>query len=471
MDQLGVQTLQVKAKPGLKDTKEINEENNNGAAVIRVVKDTAKVLLVDGEARWEFHYLASALRRDRVMELKSVVFVQPRIGKIAESELEKIGNPELTLPPLPPRVDNKEPVDPLTRYDCIILGDVTPEQLPLEDRRRLTFSTDGKATSFLQLDSVPEKSAQRWAEMPRHYWGVVGRTKPGAVALAYVMDDFLSPPAVGKDDKDNKETAEKRNGLIVRQHYGFGRVLFVGLDSTWRWRYKVGDAYHHRFWGQLVRWAASDRLLPAGNKYVRFGSRQPLYRQGKDAQAVDILVRLEDEVPPLPNGSLAGVRIFRQLPDGKEEPYALVPLSWEETQPRLLQGQVLNPPPGQYRIELAIPDLKLPPDAGDLPEKSAEDKKQRRDLFTVLPPDGGEMVDLATNWTLLESLANKSGGRVVTPENAASLVELLHRQAETFEHRDDQKLWQDQPLVWYVLGLFLVLLTVEWVTRKLAGLP
>ena len=61
---------------------------------------------------------------------------------------------------------------------------------------------------------------------------------------------------------------EKEQALLVQQGYGRGQVLFVGLDSTWRWRFKVGDKYHHRFWGQLVRWAASDKLLEGGNRLL-----------------------------------------------------------------------------------------------------------------------------------------------------------------------------------------------------------
>src|SRR5262249_40888804 len=48
---------------------------------------------------------------------------------------------------------------------------------------------------------------------------------------------------------------EREQPLIVRQNYGFGRVLYIALDSTWRWRYKVGDQHHHRFWGQVIHWA------------------------------------------------------------------------------------------------------------------------------------------------------------------------------------------------------------------------
>src|SRR5262249_43138582 len=53
-----------------------------------VVRDRTEVLLIDGETRWEQHYLAAALGRDpQVQRLRSVVFEQPRLGKVPEAEL------------------------------------------------------------------------------------------------------------------------------------------------------------------------------------------------------------------------------------------------------------------------------------------------------------------------------------------------------------------------------------------------
>ena len=67
-----------------------------------------------------------------------------------------------------------------------------------------------------------------------------------------------------------------------------------GWEVRWqRWRFRVGDEVHHRFWGQLVRWAAADKPLVAGNEFVRFGTREPLYRQGSE---VEVVVRLSDEL-------------------------------------------------------------------------------------------------------------------------------------------------------------------------------
>src|SRR5262249_47981661 len=118
----------------------------------------------DGEARWEFHYLINALRRDRSMQPEAVVFVQPRLGRIPEEQLEKQGNPRVALPR---RSDAKDALDPLLRYDCMILGDVSPEQLPVEDRKRLEkYVADRGGTlvllagkRFMPLAFRPEGSA------------------------------------------------------------------------------------------------------------------------------------------------------------------------------------------------------------------------------------------------------------------------------------------------------------------------
>src|SRR5437868_5360782 len=123
-------------------------------------------------------------------------------------------------------------------------------------------------------------TASLWATLPPHYWGLVGKAKPGAVTLAYVSNGTPSP-----DPKVESER-ERNNALMVRQNFGFGRVVFVGLDSTWRWRFKNGDTYHHRFWGQVIRWAATDKPLVTGNEYVRFGTREPIYRAGQEIELV-----------------------------------------------------------------------------------------------------------------------------------------------------------------------------------------
>lgn len=496
MDEVGTQPLTVVATPAPEETR---TENNSRTLTVNVADDQAKVLLIDGEARWEYHYLASALARDHGTQTKSVVFAQPRTGRLSEGDVARLGFPARQLP---------AEHDALDAYDCIILGDVTPEQLSADDRQRLeryvgerggtlvilagqrampaSFvaadpaadpltkllpiteprgvraadgfpvvpTAEGKLAGFLQMEATPEDNERRWAALPWHYWAMIGMAKPGATVLATiggVMD--LEP--IGD------RTRERPSGVIVRQNYGFGRVLYVGLESTWRWRFKAGDTYHHRFWGQAIRWAASDKPLLVGNEFLRFGPRKPITPQG---QEVDLVVRLSETAKKLSPDALAAVRVFRQAPGKADEAVALTALTRPESRPRELEAKLRDLSPGQYVAELAIPDLgnqmNGPPGADGRPTPL-------RVPFAVTPRETTEMSDLALNQPLLEELAAKSGGKVFTPETAAGLAELLtQRQATRTEHAE-MKLWRS----WPTLFLFLALLTLEWAGRKWAGLP
>jgi hypothetical protein len=260
-----------------------------------------------------------------------------------------------------------------------------------------------------------------------------------------------------------KGRPETPNAVIVLQNYGFGRVLYAGVDSTWRWRYKVGDTLHHRFWGQAIRWAAADKPLTTGNEFIRFGTQQPVYREG---QVPDVIVRLGDEVAIPKADLIAGARILHKDPvTQKETQVALVPLGRREAQPRVLEGKARDLPAGNYEIELVIPELadKLKP-----PAPVAEGKPDSlRSPFTVLPPESDEMVDLETKWPLLEELATKSGGKVFTPDEAEQLIQLLISRGKPHTEHYSQRLWE----WWVFLVLIVGLLTVEWVARKFAGLP
>jgi hypothetical protein len=499
LSDVGTQLLRVTARPA--DERALSQplRNNRQLVQINVADDQARVLLIDGEARWEFCYLASALGRDRSLKLDRVLFEQPILGRLGEAELKKLGHPARSLPVEP---------EALAGYDCIILGDVAPERLPPADRLRLEkfvadrggtlvllagkrwlplayadaaptagetdpllkllpilrphvvqttatrglamqLTPDGQLAAYLQMDPNAELSLKTWAELPGHFWGVAGQAKPGAVALASLSDPESAHAKSGGGEIDT---------VIARQNYGLGRVIYIGVDSTWRWRFRIGDGYHHRFWGQLVRWAATDKPLVVGNEHVRFGTAQPVYSQG---QEVDVTVRLGEGVSLPPANGSGGTRVIRIGDEQKEEALALAPLQRVEARPRILEGRLRELPPGDYRIELVIPGLE-----DKLIDPRSPSGKLRAS-FRVTPPASTELTELTVNLPLLEDLAARSGGRVYQPEGAAALAELLQRQVVTRTVPTERKLWQE----WGALAVFLLLLTAEWVSRKLAGLP
>ena len=483
MDAPGPQALKVTAESKAKEDR--FPANNERTARVNVVKDRARVLLIDGEARWEFHYLHTALGRDENMDVRSVVFRQPRVTKATDDSLRKFGIPARTMP---------DDADALTGYDCIVVGDVESDQFPPSERARLekyvaeaggtvvfvagkrsmpmalvggdddpirkllpirnpkvlddkrsfplALTADGQRSWFLQMGDSGGESLARWERFPPHYWAITGEAKDGAETLA---------TAVGQP-------------VFLRQNYGFGRVLFLGIDSTWRWRYKAGDTYHHRFWGQVAQWAASDRLLPTSNAAgtIRFGTREPTFRPG---QEVEVIVRASDTVKKLGTDSLKGARIVKlpEKPGEAERMIRLVPFTQPDGRPRDLTASIKDLPLGKYAVELDIPEWA---DLLQGPVGTDGRAGKLRSPFEVLPADGEELLDLSADYPLLEELATATGGKVYTPETLDELVGRLQTQTATVEHRTVRPFRQS----WWTLGVILLLLSAEWGLRKWNGL-
>ncbi|MFO0866283.1 MAG: hypothetical protein U0744_16825 [Gemmataceae bacterium] len=489
-EEFGVHRVQLTVSPPER-TMEISEQNNRLSTVIRVASEKVRVLLVDADVRWEHHYLATALQRDPDVSLDRVVFHAGRLGITPEERLESLGFAKRSLPKLQP-----EREDPLWAYDVIVLGDISPEDLPMADRRRIEafvgerggtlvlhagkrwqprgFSathddplaklvpietanevrpkdgfrirlTDaGEAASFLRLADDEAEHRKTWAELPRHFWALTGTPKAGAVALGVVEIEGAKASAA--------------LATIVQSNYGFGKVIFFGIDSTWRWRYRVGDRHHHRLWGQLVRSVGADPWTPGASRLVRYGAVSPVVRPGEDAEAV---VRIAESLAP-PVGPVR-IKVLRLGEQNKESMVGAFEIPNDGKRSRIWQGKLKGLPAGSYRLEPDMPVWKE--------HIAKEESLERRDLFTVLPPETSENADLATNYALLSAIAEASGGRVVEIEEIDRLPSLLRKLVATKHERMESRPWHDAPWTWYLFSLLLGLLTLEWTGRKWAGLP
>lgn len=504
LDRPGSVPLTVRVGPLEGDAR---PDNDRRTATVQVADDKARVLLVDGEARWEFQYLRNALARDPRVEVKAVVFRQPRLTPTPVSTATApAGDDAFTyahsLPAREPTAAPNAP-DPLGGFDAVVLGDVDPADLPPDAWARfeayvaerggtLVFVpgprfadalagvdaarkllpvleprpapvdpgaddpehpglppgvafvpaadalADASAWPMLQLAADPDESRRRWAALPRLPWAFAGRAKPGASVLAAAGDDPAS-------------------AVFAVQPYGLGKAVIVGTDGTWRWRHRVGDAYHHRFWGQLVRWAAAGKLA-AGTAQVRFG---PSKARAAEGEPVTFQARIAEGVSGLPAGLLLAARVY-PLRDGKPaaEALAVVPLRPAAGRPRTFEGSAPGLPAGVYAVRLDAPGaaaaLGLGPPA-PTPEAALE----------VAPREGPELVELAAARDPLDRLATATGGQVVADARAGELPPLIRARTRTAERTEEVPLW-DQPAT---LLLFFALLTAEWVARKRAGLP
>lgn len=470
---------------------ETRDDNNSRSILLTVVDDEADVLLVDGEGRWEFRFLDNALRRDAQVKVQEVLFRQPYMGVLPDAFfLRQLKVPE-------PGASREE--SPFTPFDVVILGDVAQHQMPpgaweLLDRFvreeggtlvlqagkrhmplgynrnavldallpvtairtinltgraeeappaergfRPVLTPDGKDETFLRFSDDPAENDRIWAELPGQTWGLPGEAKGEATVLAAVI-----PPGA----KQTLET-ERQNAIIVRQQAGYGQVLWIGFDGTWRWRHRVGDEHHHRFWGQIARWGARFKAL-ARNEFVAFGPLQPSIELGEEA--VFRATWNRNFLQRFPSLKARGV--LSRLDDPAQTPVATFDLSPSTTGPLDFEGRAVGLRSGDYRVRLEV-------EGGDLGEAQVTAELQ------VQEPSTSELSDISANRPLLEAMAEFTGGRLLLPHELPELPRIFQGVTESTTLRSEQSLWDSWPLL---LSLF-ALLMLEWVLRKINGLP
>lgn len=483
MEQAGPQvfTARVDAPVGA----DARPDNNVASRTIRVTDDKVRVLLVEGEARWEFRYLRNALMRDPRVEVESIVLAQPPASETASPAFPS------AWPAAP--TEGSDDSDPLTDRDVIVLGDLAPGDVPGDLWRRLdrfvaerggtlvllagprswsnSPADDGQQRALLPIleprlasavpasesptpiavgiHAIPDEAAilepdawpmlqiavdpldtrAVWDALPPLPWAVGGRLKPGAMRLL-----------------SSREAPEL--AIAATQSYGLGKVLWIGTDGTWRWRLRIGDLHHHRFWGQIVRWSADGRLA-AGNRYVRFGPDRNRIAAG---ESIDFKARFADDAPGIGPGLLAAARVERE-----GELLALVPLHPSEGRGRLFEGRTPGLTPGFYVARLDVPELLA---------ATGMSREALSTTFEVIQPETSERVELAASPEALAKLATATGGELLREHEADRLPDLLRARRIVRERTTETPLW-DTP---WGLGFFFLLLSAEWVVRKHVGL-
>ena len=471
---------------------ETRDDNNSRDFSLIVVDDKARVLLVEGEARWEFRFLEAAYARDERVLLERVLFEQPYLGVLPETFFPR----QLNWPGPGTPIEKS----PLAEFDLVVIGDVAPQYLPepllvqlekfvsdiggtvvfvagkrhlplqyrsptlnkllpLTNARpansldtpdtpphlrgfHLRLTPDGERAGEMQLAADAEMNRSTWKALPGHPWAMIGDVKAGATVLATADDGQPLPPDI-----------ERSRALIVEQYYGLGQVVWLGFDSTWRWRHRVGDQHHHRFWGQLARTAAKNKAS-AGNEFVKFGLVSTDVPAGQDvvfrARWTPSLLARRPDVK-------AKVLIFPRQVVKPDQPLATIDLTPDQAQSALHQGRWLAPSAGEYRAVLKID--------GPLLGEGA-DKEIAAD-FLVRPPLTKELADVTATRSLLEQMAQVSRGKMLLPHQLGELPKLIQPEDLSIRETHEYTLWDH----WLLLTLLCGLLTAEWVLRKWNGLP
>ncbi|MFO1093615.1 MAG: hypothetical protein U0992_09920 [Planctomycetaceae bacterium] len=478
-------SVRITPQPG-----ETRDDNNERRFAIQVVSDKTHVLLLDEEARWEFRYLVAALQRDPRVQLESVLFDQPYLGLLPDTFFPR------ELKPLDAAAASGEAS--LAQFDAVLIGDVDPHRLPpqslaaiehyvrndggtlvvMAGKRhmpagyagtplegllpvaglreigadeadalrppgsrgfRLQITPDGEAEGVMALDADAAKNHRIWKLLPGHTWGLLGQAKPGSSVWATGV----------RPDEQPDLAAERAAAAIVAQSQGAGRVIWIGIDSTWRWRSHVGDLYHHRFWGQLVRSAAEFKAA-VHNDAVQFGPDRPQIEAGSTAR---FRARWTDRFLKQHPDLRAQVEL-RRIDGGDEDASISAVLTLSADRPLEYEARVPGLATGEYRAQLIIEGAPA-----DVDPATAE--------LAVVDKVSPELNDLTANRALLQQIAAASGGELLLPDQMHELPERLRGGSTNESIQQTVPLWNH----WSMLVLFCAFVGAEWLVRKLNGLP
>ena len=489
-------------------------DNNNSWSFETAVTDArTNVLIVDSHPRWEFRYLRNLFYgRDKSIHLQYVLLnpdtiTGQRLEPIPASAAREFGDAQATELP--------ENEAEWRKFDVIILGDIAPDALDegtwkviescvseraallvtiagprhmphafesetaralfpvvyTPSRRtyfgsgmrpfRLILTAEGRNHAVTAQSDSRLENERLWGEFPEIRWRhPVDGVKDGANILVVASSGDEEDGDIDNEAALNDALArlaarreeERKNAVLVAQQVGNGKVAMLLSDRTWRLREGVGDVYHHRFWGQLVRWGAGPNLR-SGTAKVRLGSDNLSYT-GDDK--LHITARLWDENKnPVEDKSLKAEVWLG------EDRITTVPLAYREGSNGLHEATAGPfPKSGRYEIRLVGKKAKrlLQEDGADVVVTGFR-------VVGAMSPV--ELSETTLNRPLLNTVAELSGGRVVDPDEVGSLASLFLTGDETKEELRETRLWDH----WLLLILFCGLLTSEWVIRRGSGLP
>ncbi|MYG35862.1 MAG: DUF3416 domain-containing protein, partial [Gemmatimonadetes bacterium] len=469
-------------------------ENNVLHSVVQVRDRTEKILYFEGEPRHEVAFMLRAVRADENLQ---VVLLQ----RTAENKFfrRNLDDPLELVEGFPTTRED------LYRYRALVLGSIeasffTHDQLdmmadfvserggtllmlggrralaeggykgtPLEDvlpvvldeptgstpTERLAFvkvsPTPGGANHpITRIESTVEESAARWDSLPPvSTTNLITELKPGATELlqgVVVESPGAAPGAVGaaEDAAGLESTGDAGDRVVMAfQRYGRGRSMVLAVQDTWLWQMDstvpLEDLSHENFWRQLMRWLVAETPDPveAAPAQVTVEAGEPVTLEATvlDAGFVEV------------NGAAVNARVT--LPTGETRN---VPMEWSVSED------------GRYTADFT-------PDMDGIFEVSVD---AGRDTVTFgnaetsvrVAPGTEEFRDPRQRVSLMERIAEETGGRYYTPETAANLPEDLQFTGGGVTVTEERDLW-DMPILFLLLA---GLMGGEWVYRRKRGL-
>jgi uncharacterized membrane protein len=475
---LGVLNFEVVAE---RQANELDYSDNVLPASVEVVDSSINVLYVDGYPRWEYRYIKNGMIRDKTVNI-SCLLTSADVGFIQEGD-----------PPVPqdgpdrgkkfpgPITRFPESIEELMPYDVVLFGDVDPRQFTDRQLQLVADFVSKRGGGFgmvagpryapiayrnsplepvlpvnisrVQQDDPTQSITEGFRPVltPAGAASTIYRFFPNAEQNAKFLKEELQPIFWYCRGATRKSIAQvysehpfdigpdgQKAPLLVVGRYGAGRTLFSAIDDSWRWRYYTGESVFNTYWVQQLRYLARGKKI-GGRDHDLFLDR-PTYQLGDEIRVTyrvynpAFLQQLPPEIP---------VQLRRD--DGTV--VAEQKLQRQEGQPDLYAASFVANRQGEFVAHVT----------------SAAGERDKR--LVVLQPQL-EMEDVSVNHPLLSRIALETRGAVLTPPDAPAQLAAIPSVERRTPNPSSAPLWNG----WAPLVIFVLLITSEWVLRKVYGM-
>ncbi|PQJ28560.1 hypothetical protein BSZ32_08585 [Rubritalea profundi] len=447
-------------------------QNNTHILDCAVLKNHYKVLVSDTFPRWETRYLQNLFNRDPSIKMSSIVF-QP-----SHSFPGKNPKQPMTLP-----FDLKS----WKLYDLVILGDLTPEYLtpvhqklvanyvneggnliimagpngmparfidgPLEPLIPMTKVADSVIHGSFIVHPPVNEPINRMVLLNRgqtqQVWQSIFQVTPQHTLVPWLKAKESARTLLTATDKENGTTYD----FCATQRYGSGRIAYFAAPCLYHLRFRFGDEYHAKLWGQLIRGMCVDSFGFSDTLIATRLDRQ-FWKLGEEIQG---RLRIRNEYGEPFNSRNFNATLSKEgtiIAEMKPVPIA--------DRPGDFFVRFSDIPPGNYQLgysgeaiqSILEADQKFNPD---------------QDPVTLTVGEGIKALELQTPaapsqfWSQVNNLPLAA---TISPATLPLMIEALDLKPETLKRTSKRPLWN----TWWFLITILLVAASEWVLRRLTGL-
>jgi uncharacterized membrane protein len=447
-------------------------QNNAREALVEVSDRRERVLYMEGEPRFEMKFVRRAVNDDENL----AVTILQRTAEDKYLRLD-VNNPDEVVGGFPKTREE------LFAYRAIILGSVEAASFTPEQLRMLADFVSKRGGGLLMLGGRRSFAEGGWAGTPvaevlpvlfddnprgktgEGYFSPV-TVRPTRAGLTYPVTQLADNEKASADKWDvlppvstvnpisgvkpgatvllTGSTKDRGEQVVLAyQRYGRGKALAFPIQDSWLWkmdaRMSVDDTTHATFWRRLVRWLVDgvpdpvsittgiDRVEPGEEMTLTAEVVDPAFVEVNDAQVVAQVT----------------------APSGKTTE---VPLEWTVAKDGEYRATFTPDEQGLYQLKATA--LRSGTDLGS------------QTIHTRASAGDSEYFDAPMRASLLNRIAEETGGHFFTPETVANLPEAISYSGRGVTVVEERDLW-DMPIV---LMVILGLIAAEWGYRRTRGL-